>query len=1258
LLALACVAGAASGAHASGLDPFRRTASPRASSTSLDPFRVADAAPAPGAATPAPASRPAAPAPPPAQSCQKDDDCTGDNICENNVCQPIRTHTNIAYLYYREGAFREILLLYWSKRGSEGYTVLAPFYWHFWSPSSESRVVAPFYWRFEDRIKQSVTTVIVPVLPVSWSRWPGGSSFAVWPLFYASSQLGWAVPLLGSFTLHDPATGKSTGAFAFLYWWRRGPQKSFDLLFPVFVSSRSPEHAFTFALPLNIYWRNADDANTLAIPFFYANSNKNGSSFYTLLGYHAREGSEHSGALLWLYWFGGDDKAGTRHDILFPLLWNFGHRDGGTTIVFPLVWSFRGKDSNTTIALPVFYARRGDSSFSTLFPIWWRTHDRATGDGAQLAIPFYFYRRSNAGKSSLLVTLLGGYSRNDEAKSVTWAGLPLLVYHRDPEDEIRMLTPLYVSHTSTSEHATTRLIGLLFYHRADPDGSTTSLFPVFWRFRDGSTGSTATFLFPVFARRSGPRDTSTILLTFYWRSFTNGGWSAGLFPIAFAGKNAEREHAVLFPLFWHFADARASTSTTLAIPLFYWHRDEHGYASAWLPLLFVGRHDGDSYAVQFPLFFHYASVRDGSDTTVTPVGYLHHDRDGTSFGIGPGLPLLYVRSGKERSHFALVPLFWHFADRAADRTTTVVGLYWHRRWGDETTDAFFPFVHYRRGAHPGGTDETSFTLFPFVHYHRDASTRVLVTPLGGSARGPNREGGFVGPFIWYHDADIRARFVPLLYADVTRRATGERTRQYGPWFQIDAPDREVRVLFPLFGHYRDASERDTWVLPTFFRLRRNNGDSVDALLPFYWRSSFGGRETTVVGPWYDRTSPGLHDTGFFPLYFYARNPERTLAVVPPALLIYHHDAASDHTWLWAALLFHSSSKDRRTTAFFPVLYSKREGPRRTDIFFPIYWRFADEDAHRDWILAGPLYSSTAGSRRTRGFLPIAWYTRDPGAGFESNAILPLFYQSSGKDHSSFYTLLAGYRRSGPSHFWYAFPLIFRHKDEVTEATTTVIPPLLYVSRSSPEAGLTTFLGLFWHQHDIASSTTLGLPLFYDVNDYHLSRITVLLPLFVRYARASDDNAWTVAPLFYRHTSPADSTTVAFPLYWDFKTGDNRTTLLIPFFAHWRRPGYTATWVFPSYYYREGINDDGTPDGTYRRFVVPFYDSGVKRPGDFLWEIFGGLVGQERIGRHRYLRLFYMTFETGPAPRAQTSWYSQPIRPPRKSVPRGLNVAGF
>src|SRR6185369_14918357 len=122
-----------------------------------------------------------------------------------------------------------------------------------------------------------------------------------------------------------------------------------------------------------------------------------------------------------------------------------------------------------------------------------------------------------------------------------------------------------------------------------------------------------------------------------------------------------------------------------------------GYAAGVPALLaFFGSHDGASYAIQFPLFWRFASERQGWSTTATPVGWVHSDRDGWSVG-APILPIFLVRSGTERSHAVLFPLFWHFRDRAQQKSTTVVGLYWHRTWGDETTDALFPLLHYRRG---------------------------------------------------------------------------------------------------------------------------------------------------------------------------------------------------------------------------------------------------------------------------------------------------------------------------------------------------------------------------------------------------------------------------------------------------------------------------------------------------------------------------------------------------------------------------------
>src|SRR5947208_14256268 len=98
------------------------------------------------------------------------------------------------------------------------------------------------------------------------------------------------------------------------------------------------------------------------------------------------------------------------------------------------------------------------------------------------------------------------------------------------------------------------------------------------------------------------------------------------------------------------------------------------------------------------------------------------------------------------------------------------------------------------------------------------------------------------------------------------------------------------------------------------------------------------------------------------------------------------------------------------------------------------------------------------------------------------------------------------------------PFVFIHRNKTTETTTPIIPPLLHVSRSNPESGLSSTLGIIWHRRDIASSSWTVLPLYYDVHEYGLSRFTMLLPLFGRYADEATHESTAIAPLFYRHTT--------------------------------------------------------------------------------------------------------------------------------------------
>ena len=87
--------------------------------------------------------------------------------------------------------------------------------------------------------------------------------------------------------------------------------------------------------------------------------------------------------------------------------------------------------------------------------------------------------------------------------------------------------------------------------------------------------------------------------------------------------------------------------------------------------------DGDSYAIQFPLFWHFASERrrdlhDRHAARLLP----HATATAGAWASGRSCPCCSRARARQRSHFALVPLFWHFArPRPPTSSTTVVGPY-------------------------------------------------------------------------------------------------------------------------------------------------------------------------------------------------------------------------------------------------------------------------------------------------------------------------------------------------------------------------------------------------------------------------------------------------------------------------------------------------------------------------------------------------------------------------------------------------------
>jgi len=831
---------------------------------------------------------------------------------------------------------------------------------------------------------------------------------------------------------------------------------------------------------------------------------------------------------------------------------------------------------------------------------------------------------------------------------------------------------------SSAAQANKLLVLPPFVHSRDSQGHTTTVFPFYWSLRDNSSQSESTAVLPFFLRRTSPRSATTAAGVFPFMGYAQdhgaAGAGGGFAPFAFFGRREDRRHALVLPFFYHWASRQSAF--TLAAPFFFQDKDQPAPDGQFQrtrlgipPLLYFQGQDAlGSYKVQFPFFWRFQDRLTQKTTTVVPPVWYESAPDG-SWNMGVP-PLLFAGASEGRKHFVLFPLFWRLNDNAESKTTTVVANYLHRTHGAETTDALFPFFHYRRGAKPGHAPESSLTLFPLFHRRKSPSEDILISPVAAWKRTESKTAGFVLPYFWFNDSQVSASGVPPLWFDHYSKHERRRTRIAGPWFAVDTPSLKTRGLFPFFGHYEERDkdtdqwkESGTFVLPAYFRQRTAKGYALDTVFPLFWRSKSPDSYALQLGPWFTHREKKKYTTGLVPAFVYARNPERSLLVTP--LSYYRHNFSTHEKKLWAGLLYYRRSDPKSSwSTLFPLWWSEHNEARTRRFLVPFYWHLADHKEDTATTVAGPLFWAHNKSSRTYGLAPLGWFSSDAEKKESSFALLPLLYKKSGPKRSALATALFGFGHSPTSSWWYVPPFLWRnsdksnfnmlfpfwvsHTNKETETNTRFFLPALHFQRKSADKTLAAWFGILWRHDGIASSTNVVFPFFFDHHSFHESRTTALLPLFLRHHRLTDDTAYTMAPFFYRRSGPKESTTVLFPLFWDFKEETKRSTLLLPLFAHFSKPGHTSTWVFPNIYYRNGR---GANAGTHRLVVWPFWDSQVRQPGDYSWDVLLGLFGYEREGLERQVKFFFVPFELDPLPPPQTAWYG---RGRQKSSPNDNN----
>jgi len=194
----------------------------------------------------------------------------------------------------------------------------------------------------------------------------------------------------------------------------------------------------------------------------------------------------------------------------------------------------------------------------------------------------------------------------------------------------------------------------------------------------------------------------TTVFPLFWRFGTPQDRQTWLLPLAFRGRSDGGGHLVVFPLLWHFSGKKWHTTV---VANSWYHRHEHGYSGAFLPLVYFGadRKEGVSYTTVLP-FFHRSTEDHGRHTfLLTPIGIHENDRDAaTSY---TWILNYYRRRDPEREIDTFVPLYLRWRNIGSGSTVqAITPLVWLHSGLDGGTMVLFPAIYimqlYRKEANP------------------------------------------------------------------------------------------------------------------------------------------------------------------------------------------------------------------------------------------------------------------------------------------------------------------------------------------------------------------------------------------------------------------------------------------------------------------------------------------------------------------------------------------------------------------------------
>jgi hypothetical protein len=1015
------------------------------------------------------------------------------------------------------------------------------------------------------------------------------------------------------------------GQFPFAWWWGNRHVKNL-FVFPVHFRKKAPDQVFGVSGFLAWYGNRHLDNDSIeddrrhfvfapvyfrfqrglltvdASPLYFSGKNVGkGLTHRTLLPFFHWESREFGNRKeLWtIPWIRRTDEARQRSAWALPLLLSFRVRSPERELMAltPLVWNHRDRlrDRSTWVALLGGAIEDPDQHISWAAPIWWRFADRRTKSSVSVVAPLVLWRKSPE-RFALHSLLLSVWRDRGADKSTGGGSLPLLTFIGHSPLRSRQLV----------------------------------LGGVFWRFVNQDPAGTGTA--DPSARRSawgvGP---------LVYRS-TRGTERArfGIPPLlTFAGRDGQKSHQVVTPLFWHYRDRDPEHGhDTWVLPPLYVQKRKQGFRAGMPPLFVAANDEQYRYAVlPWLLFGHVEDKQAGTSQTIWPL--FVRAKTPTARVIGAGL------------------LGWDVKREVAVADAT-------QAWRDSV-------------------------LFP-LYYRRQRGERTLhLSPLGGALREPGSS-TWVGTLVYGFERsatdDRPSRrgggLLPLVHDETRYDASGRlvgATVVVFPVLLRDArPERDLDMFSPLVWRSEvrgDKPRKNLAVVPLYFGQRQPGGIDVDAGLLWFWsRDRIRHTHTLVAGPFYHRLQRDKLITGFGPLSYWEDSTKRRLLIVPPLIVSLENKIARKRTTVALPFWFDriQAGEARRVWMAFPFAVGtyRKNDFTKAGVVIPLFYDIYR--IHKNYRFTGVVpvlfrhqrggfhAGDDARSRYTLwGSFPLFFYGRD-GLGRRTHSALALYWWDKNPEGWKFYTLLGGVgQQKGKSLTWYV-PLLYRkvtneqhttfvwplfayHKGYRKDAngkpykdlsTTWVLPPL-YIGRHIEDRSWWQSTLLVWQfrrPHKV--STAVLPPLFFLQDSFKQRRLHWLLPLYVRDNNMAKGEAWTavIPGLFVQHRDQRHNNAVQFPLLWHFQNSKRRVTVGIPLWYDVRRlERGVATQVVPLLYARRQTEREighmiGPGLATWRR-------EAEGQPPALHWRALFWMFGGGNEGGQRYMWLFGAKIKLAP-----------------------------